>query len=82
MKVYKASLEMVTAMTTELRNLGVPFFGMKSELLRTRQDKQSSPSYDTKDNTVQNDSKAALSQDDLKKLQKRMLELLEDLCKD
>lgn len=82
MKVYKASLDMVTAMTTELRNLGVPFFGMKSGFLVTRQDEEALPGYQDMDNVIQKDSKARLGQDDLRKLQKRMLELLEDLCKD
>lgn len=82
MKVYKAAIEMVIAMTTELRNIGVPFFGVKSDLLGTRQDEETSPGYEAGDDVVQKDSKARLGQDDLRKLQKRMLELLEDLCKD
>lgn len=81
MKVYKASIEMVAAMTAELRNLGVPFFGTKSDLLRTRQDGETSADERGHD-FIQGDSKATLGQDELQKLQKRMLELLEDLCKD
>jgi hypothetical protein len=82
MKVYKASIEMVAAMTTELRNLGVPFFGMKSDLQRTSQDGETSAGYEPRHDLIQEDSKATLGQDELRKLQKRMLELLEDLCKD
>ncbi len=82
MKVYKASSDMVTAMTTELRNLGVPFFGMKLGFLATRQGEEALAGYQDMDDIIQKDSKARLGQDDLRKLQKRMLELLEDLCKD
>ena len=82
MKVYKASIDMVAAMTTELRNLGVPFFGVKSDLRVTGQDEETSPVYEARDDTASEGPKARLSQDDLRKLQKRMLELLEDLSKD
>lgn len=34
MKVYKAQTQMVKEMDGKLRNLGVPFFGMESELVR------------------------------------------------
>lgn len=82
MKVYKASIDMVTAMTTELRNLGVPFFGVRSDLLGITHREETSPGYEARNDVVQQDPKARLNQDTLKKLQKRMLELLEDLCKD
>lgn len=82
MKVYKASIDMVTAMATELRNLGVPFFGVRSDLLGITQLGETSPGYEARNDVVQRDSKARLKQDTLKKLQKRMLELLQDLCKD
>lgn len=82
MKVYKASIDMVTAMTTELRNLGVPFFGVRSDLLGITRLEETSPGYEARNDVVQQDPKARLTRDTLKKLQKRMLELLEDLCKD
>ncbi len=77
-KVYKASVEMVTAMTAELANIGVPFFGMKSNVLKARQEN---------DRSQDPDAAAAIGSEsthdrDLKKLQNRMLELLEDLCKE
>ncbi len=81
MKVYKASIDMAKAMTAELMNLGVPFFGMKSDVLRTRPKKEARSGYEgLADVAKSNEDK--LGEDELMKLQKRMLELLEDLCKE
>ncbi|KAI9881277.1 MAG: hypothetical protein M1830_005563 [Pleopsidium flavum] len=82
MKVYKASIDMVKAMTAELTNLGVPFFGMKSDVLRTRQKKEVLSGYEGVDDLIAIGNKDKLGEDELMKLQKRMLELLEDLCRE
>ena len=82
MKVYQASIEMVTAMTMELKNLGVPFFGIRVDLLGSQRAEETSPNYDARNDIVQKGSTGRLGGDDLRKLQRRMLELLEDLCKD
>ncbi|TAQ90584.1 hypothetical protein B7494_g1111 [Chlorociboria aeruginascens] len=73
MKVYKAQMQMVREMTSRLRSHGVPFFGTKVELIRvTRKEVMDS----TKD------EKGMIDEEELVKLQRKMLSLLEDLCED
>ncbi|KAE8389694.1 hypothetical protein BDV23DRAFT_156710 [Aspergillus alliaceus] len=70
MKVYKASKQMADAMMSELRALQIPFFSIKQSLV------------------VDSAGKAAeslnpgIGRDDLAVLRRRMLELLQDLCKE
>lgn len=59
-------------MNTKLRGLGVPFFGTKTELVRPANKKSDQPL----------DGKEMINEVDLVKLQRRMLEMLEDLCDD
>lgn len=70
-KVYRASKQMAEAMTAELRGLQIPFFSIKSGLV---------------DSSSQNEPSAAtgeiLTKGELSALQLRMLELLQDLCKE
>lgn len=72
LKVYKAQIQMVREMNTKLRGLGVPFFGTKTELVRPANKKSDQPL----------DGKEMINEVDLVKLQRRMLEMLEDLCDD
>ncbi|ESZ96292.1 hypothetical protein SBOR_3347 [Sclerotinia borealis F-4128] len=79
MKVYKAQTQMVREMNGKLRNLGVPFFGTKSELVRV------SGKVDATNGTGMNameGDKSMIDEDDLVKLQRKMLNILEDLCND
>ncbi|KAK2765231.1 hypothetical protein FQN54_008930 [Arachnomyces sp. PD_36] len=71
MKVYKASTEMAKALDSELRHLGTPFFVIRPDLIG------SGPS-----DTDIAGKPAAISREELVKLQKRMIGLLEDLCKE
>lgn len=76
---------MVAATTNELKALGVPFFGIPQSSFAA--DK---PSDKPSDTMLMKGSAGAISGGDEKKLgrsevvelQKRMLELLEDLCRD
>ncbi|CCU81630.1 hypothetical protein BGHDH14_bgh02468 [Blumeria hordei DH14] len=72
LKVYKAQIQMVREMNTKLRGLGVPFFGTKTELVRPASKNSGQPL----------DGKEMINEVDLVKLQRRMLEMLEDLCND
>ncbi|PQE12618.1 ATP synthase subunit beta protein [Rutstroemia sp. NJR-2017a BBW] len=78
MKVYKAQTQMVREMNGKLRSLGVPFFGTKSELVRTSgktepgQNVANGPGVE----------KTVIDESDLVELQKKMLTILEDLCND
>ncbi|RKF63040.1 hypothetical protein OnM2_028100 [Erysiphe neolycopersici] len=69
LKVYKAQMQMVREMNAKLRTLGVPFFGTRSDLVRPatkKVEKVKGPKE--------------IDEADLVKLQRRMLEFLEDLC--
>ncbi|EHK98628.1 hypothetical protein M7I_5569 [Glarea lozoyensis 74030] len=75
MKVYRAQLEMTRQMTSKLQEFGVPFFGTKSELVRTRIQGEGDREASTQD-------KGTIDETELVKLQRRMLTILEDLCSD
>jgi hypothetical protein len=75
MKVYRAQLEMTRQMTSKLRDFGVPFFGTKSELVKTRAQGEADREASTQD-------KGTIDETELVKLQRRMLTILEDLCSD
>ena len=75
MKVYKAQMQMVREMTSKLRNMGVPFFGTRSDLVRP-------VGKEPSDEGGGSDEKAMIDEVDLVKLQRKMLAILEDLCKE
>jgi Protein of unknown function (DUF2458) len=66
-KVYKSSIDLAKAVDSELRGLNIPFFAVKHSLVASLE-KDENP--DT------------ISRDELLALQRRMLELLENLCKE
>lgn len=68
MKVYKAQLQMNQEFTTKLRGLGIPFFGTRSNLVRRKGDKTKL-------------EKGIVAEVELVKLQRKMLDLLEDMSK-
>jgi hypothetical protein len=78
MKVYKAQTQMVREMNGKLRSLGVPFFGTKSELVRTSGKTESGQNVANGPGV----EKTVIDESDLVELQKRMLTILEDLCND
>lgn len=65
---------MADALTSELRGHQIPFFVLKKSLV---QDSASSAELDST-----SDKEPKLSKSDLIDLQRRMLQLLEDLCKE
>lgn len=67
-KVYKASTEMAEALVFELKALGIPFFSIRESYVC--------------DTPKDEPREAALSSDELAMLQRRMLELLQDLCRE
>ncbi|KAJ5728678.1 uncharacterized protein N7483_003186 [Penicillium malachiteum] len=72
-KIYKASVKMADALMAELRGLNIPFFVLRKEI-------QPSSSKGESEALVEGPPK--LSDSELADLQRRMLELLEDLCKE
>ncbi|OJJ81141.1 uncharacterized protein ASPGLDRAFT_133324 [Aspergillus glaucus CBS 516.65] len=72
-KIYAASNQMAQALTLELRGLGIPFFSIKRDLVTD--DHKNNDDHDKQ-------HKDKLPRDELSALQLRMLELLQDLCKE
>ncbi|KZF22883.1 hypothetical protein L228DRAFT_247292 [Xylona heveae TC161] len=85
-KVHRAATEMVKAMTTELEHLGIPFFGTKSHLIVARSSADGHTPTSSGPGPGQGQGQLQLQQaltaTELNKLQRRMLELLEDMCKE
>jgi hypothetical protein len=78
MKVYKAQVQMVREMNARLRNLGVPFFGTRTDLVWVVV--KETPA--TSGTERLKDEKGIIDEIDLVKLQRRMLVILEDLSSD
>jgi hypothetical protein len=72
-KIYAASNQMAQALTLELRGLGIPFFSIKRDLVTG--DHKNNDDHDKQ-------HKDKLPREELSALQLRMLELLQDLCKE
>ncbi|RJE18923.1 hypothetical protein PHISCL_08741 [Aspergillus sclerotialis] len=73
-KVYKASIQMAEALTLELRTLGIPFFSIRQSFISDRSPKG--------DQLGQSGNQPTVLRSDLSAFQRRMLELLQDLCKE
>ena len=78
MKVYKAQTQMVQEMNAKMRSLGIPFFGTRRELVRMAG--KENPTVDGIDGSK--DDNGMIDEIGLVKLQRKMLGILEDLCKD
>lgn len=77
LKVHRAQREMFVAMSAQLKGLGVPFFGVKAELIAPADGQMSAMNLGA--GAV---SKAKITEDELLKLQRKMLQYLEDMYKD
>ncbi|OJJ42976.1 hypothetical protein ASPZODRAFT_75369 [Penicilliopsis zonata CBS 506.65] len=75
-KVYKASVQMAEALHTELRALQMPFFAINRHLV------VSEASKDDGNKLLNADTQGTVTQDELSALQRRILELLQDICKE
>lgn len=76
LKVYKAQHQMVKEMSVKLKSLGVPFFGTRTELVKKPcKDPAQSGNFDGA-----GDTKKVITESELVDLQRKMLNLLEDLC--
>ncbi|KAJ5641001.1 hypothetical protein N7528_000626 [Penicillium herquei] len=73
-KIYTASVKMANALMAELSGLQIPFFVLRKDMI------QSSSSKSESEDTVEGGAK--LSNSELADLQRRMLEILQDLCKE
>jgi hypothetical protein len=71
---------MAEAMTAELRGLKIPFFIIQQSLIQEPSESEPIPGSSTQDKGLE--GSATLTRDELASLQRRMLELLQDLCKE
>ncbi|KIN02009.1 hypothetical protein OIDMADRAFT_18778 [Oidiodendron maius Zn] len=78
MKVHRAQVQMVTEMTARFRNLGIPFFGTKSELVRLKA--KSPERVEGGASQILKEGNRMIDEIELVELQRKMLVLLEDLC--
>jgi hypothetical protein len=74
-KVYQASEQMNRAHASELKRLGVPFFGVNSKFIIANDLQQTTAARDAL-------SQATITESELLDLQKKMIQYLEDLYKD
>jgi aspartate aminotransferase-like enzyme len=72
-KVYKAAAELARSTEAELRRLGVPFFAIDESLVLNTT---------TTTATEAEKGEGKISKEELAVLKRRMLELLQDLCRD
>jgi hypothetical protein len=83
-KVYRAASQMTDALISELRGLGIPFFKIRTDLIQDSPAGTGTP--DSGVAKIQEPDPTGVSsqitKSELVKLQQRMLELLEDLCKE
>lgn len=77
-KVYRASVQMADAMTLELRGLGIPFFALRRGVVRDGSENGDGDKVGVGVGV----GKQILNKDDLRILQRRVLELLQDLCRE
>lgn len=80
-KVYKASAQMAEALIAELRGMKIPFFGLQKSLIHDSDTPQKvSPDFNT--DGPGDVPLPKLTKSEHTNLQRRMLGLLEDLCKE
>ncbi|KAI1913111.1 hypothetical protein LOZ65_005868 [Ophidiomyces ophidiicola] len=80
-KVYKAMSDMSRALDVELRDLGVPFFAIRNDII----DQNSAPDdsgVPENPSSAGADKNGSIYLSELQVLRQRMLDLLEDLCKE
>lgn len=76
-KVHRASVEMVKAMNTGLKEMGVPFFGTQQHLI----DRRPVPHEGMDGGDVGTSSGGkTIHERELVNLQRKMLDMLQDIC--
>lgn len=72
---------MTDALIAEMRGLGIPFFALRKDLIQDDSSTKEDPGPRRVSNVKQSAS-SPIVRSELEKLQRRMLDLLEDLCKE
>ncbi|KAF2235399.1 hypothetical protein EV356DRAFT_531843 [Viridothelium virens] len=84
-KIYKAQCGMANAMSAELKALGVPFFGIEGSLIVKSSNDSSADPVGAKGLSTSSDAPlqpGQIQKEELVKLQRQMLQYLEDMYKD
>lgn len=76
-KVHKASTKMFSAMSADLEAMGIPFFCTKSELVEPTEPNSTKGNIEGENRSYQAQKK--LTKAELVKLQRRMIQHLEDM---
>lgn len=79
-KVHKACGEMINATMAELQAIGVPFFGLRRELVV--QEGKVEVDQEMDGGVRKENGRKRLREEEVLALQRRMVELLEDLCQE
>ncbi|KAJ5683100.1 hypothetical protein N7462_006265 [Penicillium macrosclerotiorum] len=81
-KVYKASVKMADALVSEMRGLNIPFFVISKDFIKDTStiESENAPKYD--ESGPSRYGSPPMTKSELADLQRRMLGLLEDLCKE
>jgi hypothetical protein len=74
-RIYRAMQTMVDTMSAELKRLGVPFYGVRPELIISPEEREAGGTPPPPANGVG----PKITEGELLKLQRRMIEYLEDL---
>ena len=82
LKVHAAAVKMADALVAELRGMGIPFFTLRRNLVQDSQSTEDSGSDVRQSQTDSAGGSLPITRSELVNLQQRMLELLEDLCKE
>lgn len=78
-KVHQASVQMADALMADLRGMKIPFFVLQKSLIQEQDTSENTSQYLNAEGDA---SSSKLTKSDLADLQRRMLGLLEDLCKE
>jgi len=81
-KVHKAIREMVDGMSLELKRLGVPFFGVKPDLILPLGTEKPAVQNKSLTQAANVPAPQKITEGELLGLQRRMLEYLEDMYKE
>ncbi|KAJ5577877.1 uncharacterized protein N7459_006841 [Penicillium hispanicum] len=81
-KVYKASVQMADALIAELRGLKIPFFVLNQRLIQDASTSPPGTTVPSQDQSIIGATSSKLTKHEVAGLQRRMLELLQDLCKE
>lgn len=84
MKVHRACTEMYNAILSEMRSMGIPFFGTSARFISNTgcQPDSMTESRSSSNSGINDRSPDKITSEELTSLQRRILQVLVDLCKE